>query len=262
MANIQRPIKTFGTRKYVTEVAAAPGNLAPILSAEIDLDLDTIYNAWNGGVSGADIAPGSITLAQLGPGSVDSSKIVDGSIALADLGPNCVNSSKIVDGSIAAVDLGANCVTTAKILDKNVTKDKLEVGASIWSSGGQRKALAYPGTDITSRTESAFLTASAISGRAPGGAFGIILLVRVSVYGMLTSADASTMQFGITLRRDGAQIQSMFRHGGGSNAPWTLYFEEYTTAPDGNPHNYTVDVGSSGGYCTVQGGSIIILAPT
>lgn len=261
MGNIARGTKTYGTTQFATERAAAPGNKAPILSAEVDLDFNTIYQAWNDGIDITDLKPGFVIgHAQLGTDAVESNNIKNGTIKLEDMGPDSVDSSKIKDLSILAGDLAADSVITSKILDKNVTKEKLAVGASIWSAGGQRKALAYPGTDITSRTESAFLTATGISGRAPGGAFGIILNIRVAVYGMLTSADASTMQFGITLRRDGAQFQSMFRHGGGNNAPWTLYYEDYITAPDGNPHNYTVDVGSSGGYCTVQGGSIIMLA--
>jgi hypothetical protein len=65
MATIQRPVKTYGTRSYVAEVAAAPGNLDPVLSNEVDADLDTIYAAWNGGVDTVNVKDGSITFAKL-----------------------------------------------------------------------------------------------------------------------------------------------------------------------------------------------------
>jgi hypothetical protein len=67
MATIQRPVKTYGTRSYVGEVGAAPGNLDPILGSEVDADLDTIYAAWNGGVDTVNVKPGSITYASLAP---------------------------------------------------------------------------------------------------------------------------------------------------------------------------------------------------
>jgi len=65
MATIQRPVKTYGTRSYVSEVAAAPGNQDPILSNEVDADLDTMYAAWNGGVDTVNIKDGSVSRAKL-----------------------------------------------------------------------------------------------------------------------------------------------------------------------------------------------------
>src|SRR4249920_2586668 len=102
MADIVRGIKTFGTRTFVGERAAAPGNKAPILSAEVDDDLDRLYATWNAGIDATDLKPGFIiTHAMLGNDSVESNNIKDGTITLADMGPNSVDSSKIVEGSIA-----------------------------------------------------------------------------------------------------------------------------------------------------------------
>jgi hypothetical protein len=53
---IQRPLKTYGTRSYVAEVAAAPNNQDPILASEVDADLDTMYTAFNALVVNATIA--------------------------------------------------------------------------------------------------------------------------------------------------------------------------------------------------------------
>lgn len=65
MATIQRRVKTYGTRSYVAEVAAAPGNEDPILASEVDADFDDIYAAWNGGADTVNIKDGSVTWAKL-----------------------------------------------------------------------------------------------------------------------------------------------------------------------------------------------------
>ena len=75
MATIQRPLKLYGTRRYVDEVAADADHKAPILSAEVDGDLDTIYTAWNQGVDGVNIKPGVITTGHLADGHVTDLKI-------------------------------------------------------------------------------------------------------------------------------------------------------------------------------------------
>jgi hypothetical protein len=66
MAVIQRPVKTYGTRTYAAEVAAAPGNLDTILATEVDGDLDTMYGAWNGGADTVNIKDGAVTSPKLG----------------------------------------------------------------------------------------------------------------------------------------------------------------------------------------------------
>src|SRR5215475_6056891 len=65
MATIQRPVKTYGNRTYVAEVAAAPSNQDPILANEVDGDIDTIYAAWNGGADAVNIKDGAISRAKL-----------------------------------------------------------------------------------------------------------------------------------------------------------------------------------------------------
>src|SRR5215475_4423182 len=65
MATIQRPVKTYGNRTYVAEVAAAPSNQDPILANEVDGDIDTIYAAWNGGADTVNIKDGAISRAKL-----------------------------------------------------------------------------------------------------------------------------------------------------------------------------------------------------
>ena len=73
-----------------------------------------------GAVTGAKIADGSVTAADLAANSVDSTKIVDGSVALADLAGNSVDSTKIADGSVALADLASGSVNSSKIVDGSV----------------------------------------------------------------------------------------------------------------------------------------------
>src|SRR5262245_62801542 len=65
MATIQRPLKTYGNRTYVAEVAAAPSNQDPILANEVDGDIDTMYSAWNGGADTVNIKDGAISRVKL-----------------------------------------------------------------------------------------------------------------------------------------------------------------------------------------------------
>lgn len=70
MATVVRPLKTYGTRSYATEVAAAPSNYDPILANEVDADLDTIYAAVN---AGADKGGGWVRTA----GRIDQGDMAD-----------------------------------------------------------------------------------------------------------------------------------------------------------------------------------------
>jgi hypothetical protein len=72
---IQRPLKTYGTRSYVAEVAAAPNNTDPILASEVDADLDTMYTAFNALEATWTVSGGTLT-------PVDATKIVTISSAL------------------------------------------------------------------------------------------------------------------------------------------------------------------------------------
>jgi len=80
MGTIQRPVKTYGNRNYVAEVAAAPGNQDPILASEVDNDLDTIYTAWNGGADTVNIKDGAVTQPKLT--TAQQSWSMTGSLAL------------------------------------------------------------------------------------------------------------------------------------------------------------------------------------
>jgi hypothetical protein len=121
MAVIERPLKTYGTRKYASEVAAAPANEAPILADEVDLDFDTIYNAWNSGVDSSNIAAGAVGANALATNAVTNAKIA----------PNAVTTDKIADGTIVAGDLANNAVTATKIADGAVTSQKFATGATV-----------------------------------------------------------------------------------------------------------------------------------
>ncbi|GEM_PF-5889498 len=240
MANIQRPLKTFGTREYVSEVAAAPGNEAPILSSEVDLDLNTIYDAWN--QQGSNIKPGSVVDGMLGPGSV----------GLSNMKPNSVDSSKIVDGSIAAADLGPGSVTTDKILDANVTKAKLEIGGSVWDIGHHHRS--RDNIDIgATGGHAGYLSVPII--RTHGSTFASFLTVRVYLMGTAVVSGGPGIDVHAQLVRDGSEIVAdMYGFAQGSAAgnpvpqelPWTIFYESVIGTLDTLDHNYTVNVFSLG----------------
>jgi Chaperone of endosialidase len=64
MATIQRPLKEGSVRTYQGKVGLG---FVDILASEMDADLDTIYAAWNGGISTVDLGNGSVTYAKLAP---------------------------------------------------------------------------------------------------------------------------------------------------------------------------------------------------
>jgi len=122
MPQINRPVKQGGATTYGGKVSAG---YTTILASEMDADLDTIYSAWNSGVDGTNIQPGSITGDKLAPGAVGSRELADSGVATVDLADQAVttakladssvNSAKIIDGSIATVDLADGSVTQAKL---------------------------------------------------------------------------------------------------------------------------------------------------
>jgi hypothetical protein len=184
MADILRPLKTFGSRTYADEVAAAPGNRAPILSAEVDADLDLLYNTWNAGVGVGDIKPGSVGPNELANDAVTSAKIKDGEVKLNDLAADSVDSSKIVNGSITSDDLGANSVTVFKIAPGSTVRTRSQVdiaaqdrpvdkNSQIWAQSGQ---ITPAGNKLN-----AWLTAALKINSYPTGG-GAVLLFRLSVF--------------------------------------------------------------------------------
>lgn len=78
MADLQRPLKRGGNRKYAEEYAV--GNHYA-QDTEIDADFDTIYRAWNTEVPptmrDTIVPPNSITNAMIQDGAVDDDKISD-----------------------------------------------------------------------------------------------------------------------------------------------------------------------------------------
>jgi hypothetical protein len=131
MATIQRPIKTYGTRKYVSEVAAAPSNYAPILSNEVDDDIDLLFAAWNGGADTVNLKDGSVTTPKLAdaPNGVVTSKVNDLAITTPKLADKAVTKAKMgtdVSGLVVADygtlgGLGSNTTAFVTLLDMTTT---------------------------------------------------------------------------------------------------------------------------------------------
>jgi hypothetical protein len=153
MGTIQRPVKAGGNREYAAERAAG---FITIRSAEVDADLDTVYNAWNAGllpyppgsIPGSAIAPLGIGTAQLADGSVTDPKIVSVSYAKVTGGPSSLPPSGAASGDLSGTypnpSLGtiqASKVTFASgsLINGNAGFLQLQTipGASIqWLPGG------------------------------------------------------------------------------------------------------------------------------
>src|SRR5215470_2487267 len=122
MPQLTRPTKQGGATTYQGKVSAGYKN---ILASEMDADLDTIYSAWNTGVTNDNIADGAITGAKIASGAIGSRELADSGVATVDLADqavtsakladNSVGTSKIIDGSIITADLANGCVTQAKL---------------------------------------------------------------------------------------------------------------------------------------------------
>ncbi|MFZ4634520.1 MAG: tail fiber domain-containing protein [Saprospiraceae bacterium] len=93
----------------------------------------TINSTAGGDLSGAfnnlQIAPNTITAAEIADNSVGSTELVDGSVSNIKLADNAVGSSKIIDGAVGTPDLANNAVTTAIIADNAVNSAKISTGA-------------------------------------------------------------------------------------------------------------------------------------
>jgi len=263
MANIERPLKTFGTRTYAGEVAAAPGNKAPILSAEVDLDLETIYAAWNGGVGVGDIAPGAIGPNELAPGAVTNAK----------LGPNAVTSDKILDRTIISDDLHDDAVITRTIKDLNVTKAKLELGATIWDIGFHNRSQDALDIGFTGGDQLGYLALGPGAGniKSRGTGFASFLTIRVYLMGTAVIGSGPGVSIHARIVRDATETvadiygfaQGWAAAGVPQELPWTIFHEAAIGTADTNEHQYRIDVlkiGDPAGQGRLRAGTLSMIA--
>jgi hypothetical protein len=163
MATIQRPLKLYDTRKYVDEVAADPDHKVPVLAAELDADLDTVYAAWNGGVDNVNIKADSITDDKIvslswskitgAPGTFPPSGAAGGDLAGSYPNPTirlgAVTADKLAPGAVGPGQLANGSVGSAQLADLGVAIGDLAVGSTVFAHGVNRKtsSLALPGLD-------------------------------------------------------------------------------------------------------------------
>jgi hypothetical protein len=124
MSYITRPTKQGGATTYQGKVSAG---YSTILASEMDLDLDTIYSAWNTGVDTVNIRDGSITGSKLAPGAVGSRELADGGIQTVDIGAQQVTTPILADLSVTTGKIAAGAVSDTQIA--GVSWSKISGGA-------------------------------------------------------------------------------------------------------------------------------------
>ena len=87
------------------------GTGTTILAAEMNTDLNAVFNAVNGNLDADNLAANAVT----------TTKITDLSVTAAKLAANAVTTAKILD----------DAVTTAKLVDEAVTNAKTAAGAAV-----------------------------------------------------------------------------------------------------------------------------------
>lgn len=111
-----------------------------IRPSEVNADIDTIYNAFNGNISGANLADNAITTV------------------------------KIADATINSDNIAAGAITTAKILDDAVTAAKID-----WASTGANAGIWWE--ELGRTTASGTTDTITVSGLEPRTFLKVIFLV-------------------------------------------------------------------------------------
>lgn len=122
MAIIARPAKQGGATTYQGKVAQG---FTKILSAEVDADLNTIFDAFNDGVDAVNIRPNAITADKIAPDQLGPRELAD------DL-PGSI----LATGAITAREIGTDAVGSDEILAGSVTRAKLAPDADLWRDTG------------------------------------------------------------------------------------------------------------------------------
>jgi hypothetical protein len=126
MALIVRPTKTGGNTQYTQEVAAG---FKIIRAAEVDADLNLLYQTVNGGLDGANLVDGSVGTAELAANSVTTDKIAPGAVGTSDLGNGAVTNEKLASNAVTWEKIANNSINTAHLVDNAVTWNKIAPGS-------------------------------------------------------------------------------------------------------------------------------------
>lgn len=149
------------------------GTGTTILAAEMNTDLNAVFNVVNGNLDDDNLANDAVTTA------------------------------KITDLNVTTGKLAANAVTTAKITDLNVTTGKLAVGATVADSDS-----GTPSTSLNITTgDTTVVTLGSVTTRGGpvllGGMIGWYLNIQSGSAGLADQGDVT-----IRIKRDGSTIKT------------------------------------------------------
>lgn len=121
----------------------------PLTGAELNCDVDAIFNEFNGSISSANIADNTIVAADIATGGVATAEILDGTILAADFATGAVTTTVILDGTILDADVdAAAALDPAKIDDFSNDATEMQTTTDPGDSGSESLA-----TDLTDELE-------------------------------------------------------------------------------------------------------------
>lgn len=132
MGTINRAIKNVsGTKDWVIG--------ASLLAAEINEDLNSIYDEFNGSIDADNLATGCVTAIKIGSSAVETAKINNHAVTTDKIAPNAVTSVEIEDADgtsgqdttqgegVKSPHIQDDAVITSKIEDLAVTTAKINL---------------------------------------------------------------------------------------------------------------------------------------
>jgi hypothetical protein len=209
-----------GTPNYVPNTT--------ILSDEVNLDFNTLYDDYDGNITDANIAVGA---------NIDGAKLAN----------QTITGAKLVNETITATQLADDAVTTVKILDANVTTAKLAIGAS----ERQVRAGVFTPTTVTGAESAPLVTVGPFAYVGAPVHVDVAWIARV----IWPGGGGTTI---VRLKRNGTEVgQWIFQGLAAAVVTDTLPMMPFEEIPPAGTYTYTVTVQTTGGATFAVDASIL-----